>query len=37
MHALIEIRGIGQSFCEKHGESLLAAVGELEDRRVTAA
>jgi superfamily II DNA helicase RecQ len=37
MHALIEIRGIGQSFCKKHGESLLAAVGELEDRRVTAA
>jgi ATP-dependent DNA helicase RecQ len=26
---LIEIRGIGRSFCEKHGESLLAAVGAL--------
>jgi superfamily II DNA helicase RecQ len=37
MQNLIEIRGIGRSFCEKHGESLLAAVGELEDRRATAA
>ena len=24
---LIEIRGIGPAFCEKHGESLLAALG----------
>jgi superfamily II DNA helicase RecQ len=37
MQNLIEIRGIGRSFCEKHGESLLAAVGELENRRATAA
>jgi ATP-dependent DNA helicase RecQ len=27
---LIEIRGIGPAFCEKHGESLLAALSELE-------
>ena len=26
---LIEIRGIGPAFCEKHGSSLLAAIGEL--------
>jgi ATP-dependent DNA helicase RecQ len=26
---LIEIRGIGPAFCEKHGESLLAALGAL--------
>jgi ATP-dependent DNA helicase RecQ len=26
---LIEIRGIGPAFCEKHGESLLAALAEL--------
>jgi RecQ family ATP-dependent DNA helicase len=26
---LIEIRGIGPSFCEKHGESLLGALGKL--------
>jgi RecQ family ATP-dependent DNA helicase len=37
MQRLIEIRGVGPSFCEKHGESLLAAVRELEGRRVTAA
>jgi superfamily II DNA helicase RecQ len=37
MQNLIEIRGIGRLFCEKHGESLLAAVGELEKRRATAA
>jgi ATP-dependent DNA helicase RecQ len=37
MQKLIEIHGIGRSFCEKHGESLLAAVRELEDRRATAA
>jgi RecQ family ATP-dependent DNA helicase len=28
---LIEIRGIGPAFCEKHGESLLQALGALED------
>jgi superfamily II DNA helicase RecQ len=28
---LIEIRGIGRAFCEKHGESLLAALAELPD------
>jgi superfamily II DNA helicase RecQ len=27
---LIEIRGVGPSFCEKHGESLLAALASLE-------
>jgi ATP-dependent DNA helicase RecQ len=27
--ALIEIRGIGPAFCEKHGESLLEKLGEL--------
>jgi RecQ family ATP-dependent DNA helicase len=37
MQKLIEIRGIGPSFCEKHGESLLAAVRELEQLRATAA
>jgi ATP-dependent DNA helicase RecQ len=26
---LIEIRGIGPAFCEKHGESLLEALGAL--------
>jgi ATP-dependent DNA helicase RecQ len=26
---LIEIRGIGPAFCEKHGESLLAALARL--------
>jgi ATP-dependent DNA helicase RecQ len=26
---LIEVRGIGPSFCERHGESLLAVLGEL--------
>jgi len=31
MEELIEIRGIGPAFCEKHGESLLAALGELDD------
>ncbi|HWX97234.1 MAG TPA: RecQ family ATP-dependent DNA helicase [Solirubrobacteraceae bacterium] len=30
MQKLIEIRGIGPSFCEKHGESLLRAVQELD-------
>jgi len=33
MHELIEVRGIGQSFCEKHGESMLAALRELDGRR----
>ncbi len=30
VEALLEIRGIGPSFCEKHGESLLALLGELD-------
>ena len=34
MRQLIEVRGIGRSFCEKHGESMLAAVRELDERRV---
>jgi ATP-dependent DNA helicase RecQ len=29
LEELIEIRGIGPSFCEKHGESLLEALGKL--------
>ena len=28
---LIEIRGIGPAFCEKHGESLLGALEHLKD------
>jgi len=28
--ALLEIRGIGRSFCEKHGESLLAELATIE-------
>jgi superfamily II DNA helicase RecQ len=36
MRELIEVRGIGQSFCEKHGESMLAAVRELDERRPSA-
>jgi ATP-dependent DNA helicase RecQ len=30
LDALIEIRGIGPSFCEKHGESLLSVLGTLD-------
>jgi ATP-dependent DNA helicase RecQ len=30
LDALLEIRGIGPAFCEKHGESLLEALAELE-------
>jgi ATP-dependent DNA helicase RecQ len=30
--ALAEIRGVGPSFCEKHGDSLLAAVRDLAER-----
>ena len=30
LEELIEIRGIGPAFCEKHGESLLAALGKLD-------
>ena len=30
---LIEIRGIGPAFCEKHGESLLAGAGRARGRR----
>jgi RecQ family ATP-dependent DNA helicase len=33
MHQLLEVRGIGRSFCEKHGESMLAAVRELDERQ----
>ena len=28
--ALLEVRGIGPAFCEKHGEALLAALGGLD-------
>ncbi len=31
IEALLEIRGIGPAFCEKHGESLLAALEQLGD------
>jgi ATP-dependent DNA helicase RecQ len=31
LEELIEIRGIGPSFCEKHGESLLSALAALND------
>jgi superfamily II DNA helicase RecQ len=34
MPQLVELRGIGQSFCERHGESMLAAVHELDERRL---
>jgi RecQ family ATP-dependent DNA helicase len=34
---LIEIRGIGDAFCEKHGESLLATLRELDESRAPAA
>jgi hypothetical protein len=29
VEALIEIKGIGPAFCEKHGESLLAELAQL--------
>jgi ATP-dependent DNA helicase RecQ len=32
LQELIEIRGIGPAFCEKHGESLLTALAALRDR-----
>jgi ATP-dependent DNA helicase RecQ len=37
MRQLVEVRGIGRSFCEKHGESMLAAVRELDERRARGA
>jgi hypothetical protein len=37
MRQLVEIRGIGRSFCEKHGESILAAVRALDERRARGA
>jgi ATP-dependent DNA helicase RecQ len=37
LDALIEIRGIGPAFCEKHGESLLRALDALEDETATGA
>jgi superfamily II DNA helicase RecQ len=37
MRQLIEVRGIGRSFCEKHGETMLAAVRELDERRARGA
>jgi ATP-dependent DNA helicase RecQ len=37
LEALIEIRGIGPSFCEKHGESLLAELATLEGASAGAA
>ena len=33
---LIEVRGIGRSFCEKHGESMLEALRALDERRPSA-
>lgn len=32
----MEIRGVGPAFCEKHGRSLLAALGTLEEDRTGA-
>ena len=29
LRELIDVRGIGQSFCERHGESLLEELGRL--------
>jgi superfamily II DNA helicase RecQ len=37
MRQLVEVRGIGRSFCEKHGESMLAAVRALDERRARGA
>jgi RecQ family ATP-dependent DNA helicase len=37
MRQLVEVRGIGSSFCKKHGESMLAAVRELDERRARGA
>jgi superfamily II DNA helicase RecQ len=37
MRAMIQISGIGPAFCEKHGESLLAALRELDRDRPSAA
>ena len=37
MRELIEVRGIGRSFCEKHGESMLAALRALDEHRPSAA
>jgi ATP-dependent DNA helicase RecQ len=37
LEALIEIRGIGPSFCEKHGESLLAELATLDGASTGAA
>jgi superfamily II DNA helicase RecQ len=34
---LLGIRGIGRSFCEKHGESMLATLCELDERRARGA
>jgi RecQ family ATP-dependent DNA helicase len=33
MRQLLEVHGIGRSFCEKHGESMLATVRALDERR----
>ena len=37
LRQLVEVRGIGRSFCEKHGESMLAAVRALGERRARGA
>jgi len=37
MRELVEVRGVGPSFCEKHGESMLAAVRALDERRAAGA
>jgi RecQ family ATP-dependent DNA helicase len=37
MRTMIEISGIGPAFCEKHGESLLSALRELDRDQPTAA
>jgi ATP-dependent DNA helicase RecQ len=33
MRELVEVRGIGRSFCEKHGASMLEALRALDERR----
>ena len=33
MRQLVEVRGIGRSFCGNHGESMLVALRELDERR----
>ena len=36
MRQLADVHGVGPSFCEKHGESMLATVRELDERATSA-